>query len=225
MLYQPGHGKFVVEDPGALLTEVSRHVAATLVTHSDEGFRTTTLPLLYDPAEGELGTLRGHWARGNPQWREVGDGMRALVIFSGPDAYVSPAWYAEKELTGKVVPTWNYITVQAQGALSARHERDWLAAHVRELVERHEGRRADPWSLADVPDGYIESQLPAIVGLELRIERLEAKRKLSQNRRQADIAGAIAGLSSGTPSEQAVAAEMAAVAGRADAEATGGSHG
>lgn len=210
MLYQPAHGKFVVDDPATLLAEVCRHVAATLVTHSDDGFRTTTLPLLYYPSEGEPGTLRGHWARGNPQWRDVGDGVPALVIYNGPDAYVSPAWYAEKELTGEVVPTWNYITVQAQGLLRVRSEPEWLAAHVRELVERHEGPRAEPWSLDDVPDGYIESQLRAIVGLELRIERLEAKRKLSQNRSEADIAGGIAGLSTGTPRERAVAGAMVA---------------
>lgn len=210
MLYQPAHRKFVVEDPAALLAEVCRHVAATLVTHTDEGFRTTTLPLLYYPSPGEFGTLRGHWARGNPQWRSVADGARALVIYNGPDAYVSPAWYTGNELTGRDVPTWNYITVQAQGVVAVRHEHDWLAAHVRELVERHEQARSEPWSLDSAPEAYLESQLRAIVGLELRIERLEAKRKLSQNRSEADIAGAIAGLSGGTPREQAVAAAMIA---------------
>jgi transcriptional regulator len=226
MLYQPAHRKFVVEDPAALLTEFSHLTAAALVTHGDDGFRTTTLPLMYYPAEGEFGTLRGHWARGNPQWREVGDGVPALVIYNGPDAYVSPAWYAEKQLTGKVVPTWNYITVQAQGRLITCNDPAWLAAHVRELVQRHEDGRSDPWSIDDVPAGYIESQLPAIVGLELRIEQLEAKRKLSQNRSEADVAGAIAGLSSGTPRERAMAAEMAAEAAKTDAAAapTGRDH-
>ena len=208
MLYQPGHGKFTVEDPPALLADICRHVAATLVTHGTDGFRTTTLPLLFDRGDGEVGTLRGHWARGNPQWRDIGDETRALAILNGPDAYVSPAWYAEKKLTGRVVPTWNYVTVQAQGLLRVRHELDWLAAHVRQLVERHEQGRSDPWSIDDAPDGHVESQLRAIVGFELRIERLEAKRKLSQNRSDADIAGAIGGLSAGTPREQAVAAAM-----------------
>lgn len=210
MLYQPGHGKFRVEDPAALLAEMCRQVAGTLVTHTSGGFRTTTLPLLFDPADGDLGTLRGHWARGNPQWREIGEETRGLVIFNGPDAYVSPSWYQEKELSGRDVPTWNYITVQAQGWLSVRHEPEWLAAHVRQLVERHEQERSDPWSIDDAPAGYITSQLPAIVGVELRIEHLEAKRKLSQNRSREDIDGAIAGLSAGTPVEQAVAAEMIA---------------
>ncbi len=210
MLYQPAHGKFEVDDPTDLLAEISAHVAATLVTHTTTGFRTTILPLLFDRSDGEPGTLRGHWARGNPQWRDVATNTRALVIFNGHGAYVSPAWYAETELTGKVVPTWNYITVQAEGDLRVRHEPEWLAAHVRALVERHEGQRADPWSMDDVPPDYVESQLRGIVGLELRIDRLEAKRKLSQNRSEADIEGAIAGLSGGTSAQQAVAEAMRA---------------
>lgn len=180
----------------------------TLVTHTAEGFRASILPMLFDPEDGPFGTLRGHLARGNPQWREVGQETHGLAIFDGPDAYVSPTWYAEKRATGKVVPTWNYITVQAQGLLSVRHEAEWLLAHVRRLVDRHEQQRPDPWSLDDTPDGYAETQVRAIVGLELRIDRLEAKRKLSQNRSDADITGTIAGLGSGGPGEQAVAASM-----------------
>ncbi len=208
MLYQPGHRKFEVEDPAALLAELCRTVPATLVTHTAEGFRATILPMLFDREDGALGTLRGHVARGNPHWRDVGEGTDALAIFDGPDAYVSPAWYAEKRITGKVVPTWNYVTVQAQGILRIRSEPEWLLAHVRRLVERHERNRPDPWSIDDAPDDYVQTQVRAIVGLELRIDRLEAKRKLTQNRSDADIAGAIAGLESGDAREQAVAAAM-----------------
>lgn len=208
MLYQPAHGKFEVEDPAALLAELCREVPATLVTHTSGGFRATLLPLLFDPDENGHGTLRGHWAKGNPQWRDVGAETLALAVFNGPDAYVSPAWYEEKRLTGKVVPTWNYVTVQVQGQLSLRREPEWLVAHVRRLVERHEAGRPDAWSIDDAPEGYVASQARGIVGLELRIERLEAKRKLSQNRSDADIAGTIAGLSAAAPREQAVAAAM-----------------
>lgn len=208
VLYQPGHGKFEVEDPAALLKDLCRHVPGTLVTHTAEGFRASILPMLFDPEDGPFGTLRGHLARGNPHWRDVEHETDGLVIFDGPDAYVSPARYAEKRVTGKVVPTWNYTTVQAQGVLTVRHEPEWLLAHVRRLVDRHEQQRPDPWSIDDAPDAYVETQLRAIVGLELRIYRLEAKRKLSQNRSDADVAGTIAGLSSGGPSEQAVAASM-----------------
>jgi transcriptional regulator len=208
VLYQPGHRKFEVEDPAALLEELSRHSPGTLVTYTAEGFRATILPMLFDPEDGPHGTLRGHWARGNPQWRDVGRETHGLAVFDGPDAYVSPSWYAEKRLTGKVVPTWNYVTVQAQGLLSIRHEPDWLLAHVRRLVNCHEQQRPDPWSLDDMPDGYAETQVRAIVGFELQIDRLEAKRKLSQNWSEADITGAIAGLNSGASGEQAVAASM-----------------
>jgi transcriptional regulator len=211
MLYQPGHGKFEVADPAALLAELCRVVPATLVTHGADGFRATILPMLFDPEDGAgHGILRGHVARGNPHWREMEASTRALAIFDGPDAYVSPSWYAEKQRTGKVVPTWNYVTVQAQGPITLHHEPEWLLPHVRRLVDRHEGMRREPWSVDDAPEGYVETQARAIVGLELRIDRLEAKRKLSQNRDEEDVAGTIAGLEAGTPAEQAVASVMRA---------------
>jgi transcriptional regulator len=184
-------------------------VPATLVTIGPDGLRASILPMLFDPDDGAHGTLRGHLARGNPQWREIeASSTEGLAIFDGPDAYVSPAWYEEKRRTGKVVPTWNYTTVHAHGGITVHHERDWLLPHVRQLVERHEAGRVAPWSLDDVPDGYAETQVKAIVGLELRIERLEAKRKLSQNRADDDVVGVIRGLGAGTPSEHAVAEEM-----------------
>src|SRR5438093_1231706 len=215
-MYQPAHRKFEVEDPAALLTDLCAVVPATLLTHGPDGFRASIIPMLFDAGDGPNGTLRGHLARGNPQWREIeasfeagGDGAgEAIAIFDGPDAYISPAWYEEKRLTGKVVPTWNYITVHAHGSLTLHPEPDWLIPHVRRLVERHESGRPDPWSIDDTPEGYVETQVRAIVGLELRITRLEAKSKLSQNRSEADIAGAIDGLSVGSPGGQAVADAM-----------------
>ncbi len=216
-MYQPAHAKFEVEDPALLLAELCSHVPATLVTHGPGGFRASILPMLFDPDDGEHGTLRGHLARANPQWREIeaaiaatGDGAgEALAIFDGPDAYISPAWYEEKRRTGKVVPTWNYVTVQAHGTITTVHDPDWLIPHVGQLVARHEATRPDPWALGDAPDDYVRGQARAIVGLELRIVRLEAKAKLSQNRSDADIEGTVAGLDAGTPTERAVAEWMA----------------
>jgi transcriptional regulator len=207
-MYQPAHGRFAVADPAALLAELVRQVPATLVTLGEDGLRASMLPMLFDADDGDHGTLRGHLARPNPQWQDAGSGVEALAIFDGPDAYVSPALYEEKRLTGKVVPTWNYVTILAHGTLVARPEPEWLLPHVRRLVERHEAGRAEPWSIDDAPDGYVETMVRAIVGLELRITRLEAKRKLSQNRSAADIAGVIAGLAGGSSQEQAVATEM-----------------
>jgi transcriptional regulator len=215
-MYQPAHRKFEVENPAVLLSELSAVVPATLVTHGPGGFRASILPMLFDPDDGPHGTLRGHVARGNPQWREIeasiaprGDGAgEALAIFDGPDAYISPAWYEEKRLTGKVVPTWNYVTVQAHGTITTVHDVDWLIPHVSRLVARHEAARPDPWALSDAPDDYVRSQARAIVGLELRIARLEAKAKLSQNRSEADIDGTVAGLDKGSQAERAIAERM-----------------
>jgi transcriptional regulator len=215
-MYQPAHRKFEVEDPAALLVELCAVVPATLVTHGPDGFRASILPMLFDPGDGPHGMLRGHLARGNPQWRELeasiaaggGGAGEALAIFDGPDAYISPAWYEEKRLTGKVVPTWNYVTVQAHSTITTRHDPEWLIPHVGRLVARHEAGRPKPWAITDAPEDYVATQARAIVGLELRITRLEAKVKLSQNRSGADIEGAIEGLAAGSPREQDVAAAM-----------------
>lgn len=213
-MYQPAHHQFEVEDPAAVLAELCAHVPATLVSRGPDGFRASILPMLFDPDDGPHGMLRGHLARGNPQWREIeaaadaGGAGEALAIFDGPDAYVSPAWYEEKRLTGKVVPTWNYVTVQVHGTIATRHDVEWLIPHVARLVARHESGRSDPWALGDAPDDYVQGQARAIVGLELHITRIEAKRKLSQNRSDADVEGTIAGLEQGSPRERAVASEM-----------------
>ena len=208
-VYQPAHGKFVVEDPVELLARLATTLPATLVTTTDEGvLRTSILPMLFDPGAGEHGILRGHLARPNDQWRDARPSAEAIAIFNGPDAYVSPSWYEEKRRTGKVVPTWNYTTVVAHGELVAHDDVDWLLAHVRRLVDAHEQRKPDPWSVDDAPHSYIAGQAKGIVGLELVISRLDAKRKLTQNRSDEDIRGAIEGLSAGSPREQEVADDM-----------------
>ncbi|HEX5240392.1 MAG TPA: FMN-binding negative transcriptional regulator [Candidatus Limnocylindrales bacterium] len=218
-MYQPGHGRFRVRDPRGQLLALLEVSPATLVTRGPDGFRASILPMLLDPEPAPHGSLRGHLARGNPQWREIEaeleanlrdapDGVPAMALFDGPDAYISPTWYEEKRRTGEVVPTWNYVTVQVHGTLLVHHEPEWLRPHVAALVARHESGRPEPWSLEDAPEPYVASQLRAIVGLELRIDRIEAKRKLSQNRSAADVDGAIEGLALGGPAERAVADEM-----------------
>jgi transcriptional regulator len=212
-MYQPGHGLFRVDDPAALLAQLSNLFPATLVSLGDDGYWTSILPMLFYPAEaGEgSGMLHGHLARGNPHWRALETDGRVVAIFTGNDTYISPSFYEEKRRTGKVVPTWNYTTVVVHGTITTHHEPEWLLPHVRRLVERHEAGRADPWSLEDAPAGYPETQAKAIVGLELRIERIEAKRKLSQNRSEEDIAGTIEGLSAGSERDRTVASDMTAL--------------
>ncbi len=215
-MYQPSHHRFEVDDPAALLAELAAVGPATLVTIGTDGLRASIVPMLFDPDAGPNGTLRGHLARPNPQWRDIArdvgpdvtSEIEALAIFNGPDAYVSPAWYEEKQRTGKVVPTWNYVTVLAHGSITVHREPEWLLAHVRRLTDRHESHRTDPWSIDDAPDGYVETQVKAIVGLEVRISRLEAKRKLTQNRSAADFQGTMAGLAAGSPRDVALADEM-----------------
>ena len=207
-MYQPGHGRFADPDPAASLGELAAAVPATLVTLSGGRLTATILPLLFDAADGPLGTLRGHLARANLQWRDASSGVEALAIFDGPDAYISPRLYAATRRSGRHVPTWNYTTVQASGALVVRDDPAWLKEIVRRLTDRHEARWPDGWSVDDAPPDYLESELRAIVGIELRISRLEGKRKLSQNRAPADVDGVIGGLAAGAPREQAVAGEM-----------------
>lgn len=184
--------QFAAEDSDVreLLT---RHGAADLVTATPDGPAATTVPFVYDPAAGPHGTLMAHLARNNDQWRRPVLG-EALAIVRGPDAYISPSWYATKAEHGRVVPTWNYIVVHAYGELVIHDDPEWVGAHVRRLTGKHESGRPEQWSVDDAPEGFIAGQLRAIVGIELRISRLEAKYKLSQNRPAADIDGAVAGL-------------------------------
>jgi transcriptional regulator len=189
-MYVPAHFGMDDEDVRALL---AGHGAADLVTSTSQGLLATMLPFLFDPDAGEHGALLGHVARNNPQWREPATG-EALVIVRGPDAYVSPSWYASKAEHGRVVPTWNYVTAHVYGRLVVHDDVQWLEALVRRLTERHEAAMPHPWSVDDAPPAYVAGQLRAIVGVELQITRIEAKAKLSQNRPAADVDGVVAGL-------------------------------
>ena len=171
---------------------IRRSGLATLVTLSADGLIASHVPMLLDPEPAPYGTLLGHLARPNPQaGGATGD---ALAIFQGPDAYVTPSWYATKRATGKVVPTWNYIAVHASGPVSFFDDADRLLDIVTRLTEREEGRRAEPWAVSDAPDDFVQGMLKGIVGFALPIARLEGKWKMSQNRPAEDRAGVVAGL-------------------------------
>ena len=194
-MYIPAHFK---PDDAAVHDFLSQQGAADLITSTEQGLLATMLPFLYDPPGsrdglGPLGSLVGHVARNNQHWREPALG-ESLVIVRGPDAYITPSWYAAKREHGRVVPTWNYITAHVYGRLVIHDDVTWLEALVRRLTARHEASRAEQWSVDDAPPDYFAGQLRAIVGVELLIDRIEAKAKLSQNRSVADIDGVIAGL-------------------------------
>lgn len=184
---------FREDDPAELRRIMREARLATLVTATVEGLMATPLPLVLDECAGEHGTLHGHLARANPQWRLAASG-EALVVFSGPDAYVTPSWYASKREHGKAVPTWNYVAVHAYGRAEFFDDEARLLEAVTRLTERHERSRSHPWSVADAPEAYVRSQLKGIVGLRLPISRIEGKRKMSQNRSAEDRAGVAAGL-------------------------------
>jgi transcriptional regulator len=180
--------------PEVVAAFLAEHPLAQLVTMSADGLVATPLPMLYEPAVDGMGSLVGHVARANSQWSATDPTVEALAIFTGANAYVSPNWYPSKQEHGKVVPTWNYESVHVRGALVVHDDREWKLALVTRLTERHESSLTSRWEVADAPPDYIDSMLKAIVGVEVRITSLQAKRKLSQNRSTADVAGVIEGL-------------------------------
>lgn len=184
---------FREDDPAALAAIMREAGLSTLVTSTEDGLVATPLPLILDENEGEFGTLYGHVAKANNQWKLAPKG-EALAIFSGPDAYVTPSWYASKREHGKVVPTWNYVAVHAHGPVEFFEDAERLREIVTRLTLRHEAGRAEPWAVSDAPNRFIDAQLRGIVGLRLPIARLFGKRKMSQNRPEADRAGVAAGL-------------------------------
>jgi transcriptional regulator len=191
-MYTPS--AFALKDLHELQQQILGTRLALLVTHGEQGLQASHLPLLLNTDEGPNGTLYGHFAKANPQWKELQNGAEALVIFAGADAYVSPGFYPSKSEHGKVVPTWNYVAVHAYGSAQVFTDADRLRTLVSALTDRHEAGRAQPWKVADAPADYIDGMLKAIVGFALPIQRLEGKRKLSQNRNTADIAGVREGL-------------------------------
>ena len=205
-MYIPAH--FSPDE--ALVDELLRnHGAADLVTVTSQGLVATMLPFVWVPSAGEHGSLHGHVARNNDQWRLPATG-EALAIVRGPgDAYITPGFYPSKREHGRVVPTWNYLTAHVYGELVVHDDPVWVEDLVRRLTGKHEAHREHPWSVDDAPRAFVEGQLRAIVGLELRITRIEAKAKLSQNRPATDIPGIVDGLAARGDDPMATAVEDA----------------
>ena len=165
-----------------------------LVSHGPQGLAANAIPFLIDSAASRLGTLRAHMARANPQWRDLRENPDALVVFQGTDHYVSPSWYATKRETHKVVPTWNYVMVQARGAAKVFEDDEWLSRQIEALTRAQEAARAESWAVSDAPADFIAAQRRAIVGIEIEIADIRGKWKTSQNRSAADRAGVVGGL-------------------------------
>jgi transcriptional regulator len=200
-MYIPRH--FGLEDRAQISEFVARAGAADLVTFDGAELTATLLPVLWDQDDAGTGAgpgygrLLGHIALANPQWQTAQPGVPALAIVHGPQAYISPNWYASKREHGRVVPTWNYVTVHFTGPVTFHRDPEWLRGLVTRLTGKYEDPHAEPWRVTDAPPAFIDGQLRGIVGVELQVTKAEAKAKLSQNRGAADRAGAIEGLRAG----------------------------
>ena len=196
---------FAETDRATLHAFMDAHPFAALITSRGELFG-THLPLILRPDDGPLGTLEGHIARANAHHQLAGPEAEALVIFSGPDAHITPTWYPSKAESGKVVPTWNYVAVHVRGTVRFIDDADFLRAHVTRLSNRHEPARGSAWTTSDPPAEYVTQQLRAIIGVEVAISTIEGKWKMSQNRAAVDVLGVEAGLrASGAAVDAAVA--------------------
>lgn len=173
---------------------IAANPLATLVVQGESGLIVNHIPLLLCASEGTPGVLRGHVARANPFWREMSGSVQAVAIFQGEDAYITPSWYPSKHADGKAVPTWNYAVVHVHGIPRVYDDADWLLAHLAEMTNQHESGQALPWKISDAPADYIERMIGAIIGIEIPIEKIVGKWKVSQNRSYADKLGIAAGL-------------------------------
>jgi transcriptional regulator len=186
---------------------------ATLVTHGAQGLSANLLPVLLATGADGGTLLQSHLARANPQLADLRAGAEALLIFRGPDAYISPGWYPAKQEHGRVVPTWNYVMVQAWGRPRVIDDQGWLRRQIDGLTAQQERDQPQPWSVDDAPATFIEGQLKGIAGVEIAVDRIEGKWKASQNHPAANRMGVIAGLQASDASSP-----MAALMARLDEE-------
>ncbi len=173
---------------------IRAHPLGLWVSLAGDALLPNHVPFMLDPARGNCGTLIGHVARANPVWKRGRGAVPDLITFQGPQAYISPSWYPSKHEHGKAVPTWNYAVVHAHGVPEFIDDKGWLHAQVSRLTQTHEAARPTPWAVGDAPEDYIDAMLGAIVGVEIPIDRLVGKWKMSQNRSVADQHGVVAGL-------------------------------
>lgn len=174
---------------------IVKHPLGLLVTHGSNGLEASPLPFLLYADEGEQGVLRTHMAKANPHWKSAGQ-AECLIVFQGPDGYVTPSWYPSKAETHKAVPTWNYATVHVRGSPRITEDATWLRRQLDDLTSFHERPRPLPWSVSDAPAEYLTSQMKAIIGIEISISHIEGKWKMSQNKESADREGVINGMRS-----------------------------
>lgn len=206
-MYQPAHFR---EDRLEVQHDlICAHPLGLLICGGSGGLLANPVPFTLYREEGRFGTLRCHVSRANEQWQELQTVDECLIVFSGPQTYITPSWYATKRETGKVVPTWNYATVHARGRPQVTDDGEWLRRQIGDLTDVNEGRFPEPWAVDDAPVDFLDSQIRGIVGIEIPVSRIEGKWKMSQNRPEADREGVVAGLRE-LGGEAAVVGEMVA---------------
>jgi transcriptional regulator len=183
---------FKVEDLNRQHQLIREHPLGLLISLGPDGLQASPLPFHLVPEGSVFGRLQAHLSRANPHWKTL-DGHDVLVVFQGPDAYVTPMWYRSRSEHGKVVPTWNYVMVQVHGTVRVMDDPEWVRSQITRLTHAHESPRAEPWHVTDAPASYIDAQIKGIVGLEIDIRRIEGKWKVSQNRPDADRNGVAEG--------------------------------
>lgn len=206
-MYVPSHFKH--NDVATLQGYIRDYAFGLLVIADDEGIEANHVPFYLSVAEdGSLGSLQCHLARGNRVWQRIENSRFVLAVFQGPEAYVSPSWYPSKADTGRVVPTWNYLAVHAEGPAEVIQDAAWLKEHLCQLTHQHESARAEPWAVEDAPEDYTEGLMRGIVGIEIKIEKLTGKLKASQNQTESNRVGVKSGLKEDSAAHACAMAEF-----------------
>lgn len=206
-MYQPPH--FREDDLSVQHALIRSHPLGLLITAAADGPNANLLPFHLEAERSEKGTLQVHMSKANGQWREIADGAMVLIVFQGPETYITPSWYAAKQETGKVVPTWNYAVVQVRGVARVIDDGGWLRTQIGALTRDHEAARPAPWAVEDAPEDFIQAQIKGIIGVEIEITAIDGKWKASQNRPVTDMERVADGL--GDPGEVHANADMAAI--------------
>ncbi len=186
--------KFSETDTQVMIEFMQCNAFATLISYSDQGLSAEHIPFIVDTQAGCKAVLRAHIAKANPLWKRIESGAPVLVAFQGSNSYISPNWYPSKITDSKVVPTWNYTAVHAKGKIEFIHDAPWLLSLLNDLTNQHEKTQNKPWTVSDAPTKFVEKQLASIVGLEIIVENLEGKFKLSQNQSPGNRQGVKRGL-------------------------------
>lgn len=173
---------------------IKSHSLGAWITSMDDELEVNHIPFILEPSSGEYGVLRGHVNKANPVWKLLFSIKKSVVIFQGPQAYISPSWYPSKEEHGKAVPTWNYVVVHVHGTPRAIEDKEWLLDHLNSLTNEHESDQEEPWQVSDAPADYIQQMLGGIVGIEIAIDKIVGSWKTSQNKQQSDLSGIVTGL-------------------------------